>query len=59
MIRVLIPSLIASFNSFSPTDIETFYQKRRLLARENGNLSSYALTVGKEAATSAPGLTGL
>jgi hypothetical protein len=51
--------LIASFNSFSPTDIETFYQKRRLLARENGNLSSYALTVGKEAATIAPGLTGL
>jgi hypothetical protein len=58
-IRVLIPSLIASLSSRSFTGIETFYQKKRLLARGNGQLSSYVMSVGKEGAASAPGLTGL
>jgi hypothetical protein len=35
MIRVLIPILIAPFNSFSFTGIKLFYQKKRAFAREN------------------------
>jgi hypothetical protein len=34
MIRVLIPTLMALFNSFSGTDIKFFYQKMRTIARE-------------------------